>query len=275
MTRDFQQQRSDNPVRGEGLHERGREISCHLSDMEVRSKKPVVVVLSGAGISRESGLKTFRDSDGLWEGYNVMEVATPEAWVANPALVLEFYNKRRAQLRGVAPNAAHLALASLEGAFDVRIVTQNVDDLHERSGSSQVLHLHGQLQWVRAEDDPGEDPRGWVKVGSPEVPGPDVSLGDTDGRGVQWRPHVVWFGEAVPMMESAAETVAQAEILLVVGTSMQVYPAAGLLHYAPQGCRISMVNPDPESIRGFEDVVEEFIVAPASVGVVQWAGSLL
>jgi NAD-dependent deacetylase len=239
--------------------------------MQMRGDKPVIVVLSGAGISRESGLKTFRDADGLWEGYRVEEVATPEAWAADPELVLGFYNQRRRQLDEVMPNAAHRALAALEDAFDVRIVTQNVDDLHERAGSTQVLHLHGQLRVVRPEDDPGLAPDRWITVGEAALPGPDVVLGDRDDRGVQLRPHVVWFGEAVPMIERAAETVALADFLLVVGTSMQVYPAAGLVHHAPPGCRVAMVNPDPESVRGFENVVQDFIAAPASVGVAQWA----
>jgi len=242
--------------------------------MSDSNEKPVLVVLSGAGISRESGLKTFRDGDGLWEGYDVMQVATPEAWRADPELVLEFYNQRRRQLDEVEPNAAHRALAALEEVFDVRIVTQNVDDLHERAGSTQVLHLHGELRVVRPEDDPGLVSDEWITVGGPECPGPDVVLGDTDERGVQLRPHVVWFGEAVPMIEAAAETVAQADVLLVVGTSMQVYPAAGLIHYAPADCRVAMVNPDPESVRGFESVVHDFMAAPASEGVVQWADRL-
>lgn len=235
------------------------------------SGKRKLVVLSGAGISRESGIKTFRDGDGLWEDHDVMEVATPEAWARNPALVLRFYNARRRQLDEVAPNAAHFALAGLEDAFDVRIVTQNVDDLHERAGSTQVLHLHGQLRRVRPEDDPGMDDAGTVVVGSAGLPGPDVELGDADDRGVQWRPHVVWFGEAVPMLDPAAELVAAADALLVVGTSMQVYPAAGLVHYAPPGCPITMVNPDPGAIDGFESVVTDFIQAPASEGVKRWA----
>lgn len=238
------------------------------------SGKPVVVVLSGAGISRESGLKTFRDGDGLWENHRVEDVATPEAWARDPEMVLRFYDQRRRQLDEVEPNAAHLALAGLEEAFDVRIVTQNVDDLHERAGSTQVLHLHGELRKVRPEDDPGFDDAGTFVVGGPEVPGPSVGLGDHCPRGVQLRPHVVWFGEAVPMLERAAETVAQADALLVVGTSMQVYPAAGLVHYAPAGCTVSMVNPDPDSVRGFESVVSQFIAAPASEGVARWAAAL-
>lgn len=242
-----------------------------IGGMQDERVKPVLVVLSGAGISRESGLKTFRDSDGLWEGYNVMDVATPEAWASQPGLVLEFYNKRRAQLDTVEPNAAHRALVALEDEFDVRIVTQNVDDLHERAGSSQVLHLHGQLRWVRPADDPGLTADQWLRVGSAALPGPDVVLGDVDMRGIQLRPHVVWFGEAVPMMDQAQVTVSQADALLVVGTSMQVYPAAGLVHFAPADCPITMVNPDPDAIQGFESVVTEFIQAPASQGVSEWA----
>ena len=174
--------------------------------MTTAERKPVLVVLSGAGISRESGIKTFRDGDGLWEDYDVMEVATPQAWARDPDLVLRFYNARRRQLDGVVPNAAHRTLGTLESRFDVRIVTQNVDDLHERAGSTQVLHLHGELRKVRPEDDPGMDDRGTVTVGGEVVPGPDVVLGDGDARGVQWRPHVVWFGEAVPMLEPVSYT---------------------------------------------------------------------
>ena len=239
--------------------------------MTTAERKPVLVVLSGAGISRESGIKTFRDGDGLWEDHDVMEVATPQAWARDPDLVLRFYNARRRQLDGVVPNAAHRTLATLESRFDVRIVTQNVDDLHERAGSTQVLHLHGELRKVRPEDDPGMDDRGTVTVGGEVVPGPDVVLGDGDARGVQWRPHVVCFDEAVPMLEPAAETVAQADALLVVGTSMQVYPAAGLVHFAPSDCPVTMVNPDSDAIAGFESVVAEFIQAPASEGVAEWA----
>lgn len=237
--------------------------------MTYGERKPVLVVLSGAGISRESGIKTFRDGDGLWEDHDVMEVATPQAWARDPELVLRFYNARRRQLDDVVPNAAHVALAELESHFDVRIVTQNVDDLHERAGSTQVLHLHGELRKVRPEDDPGMDDVCILTVGR-DVPGPDVHLGDTDERGVQLRPHVVWFGEAVPMLEPAAKTVAQADALLVVGTSMQVYPAAGLVHFAPTGCPVTMVNPDPDAIAGFESVVTEFVQAPASAGVTEW-----
>ena len=246
----------------------------HLVAMDKEEKRPVLAVLSGAGISRESGIKTFRDGDGLWEDHDVMEVATPQAWARDPELVQRFYNARRRQLEQVAPNAAHFALAELEAHFDVRIVTQNVDDLHERAGSTQVLHLHGELRKVRPEDDSGIDDTRILTVGR-DFPGPDVNMGDADQRGVQLRPHVVWFGEAVPMLERAAETVAQADALLVVGTSMQVYPAAGLVHFAPAGCLVTMVNPDPDAIVGFESVVTEFIQAPASEGVAKWAAKRL
>ncbi len=242
--------------------------------MTTTARKPVVVVLSGAGISRESGLKTFRDGDGLWENHKVEDVATPEAWARDREMVLRFYDQRRLQLDGVQPNPAHRVLADLESDFDVRIVTQNVDDLHERAGSTQVLHLHGELRKVRPEDDPGLDDAGTFVVGGEVVPGPSVGLGDVCPRGVQLRPHVVWFGEAVPMMEAAMETVSFADALLVVGTSMQVYPAAGLVHCARSGCRIAMVNPDASSVIGFESVVDDFIQAPASEGVVEWARRL-
>ena len=232
---------------------------------------PVLVVLSGAGISRESGLQTFRDSDGLWEGFDVMEVATPEAWSANPSKVLGFYNKRRGQLDQVQPNPAHLALASLEDQFEVHIVTQNVDDLHERAGSRRVMHLHGQLRLVRPEDDSGVDDSHVMLVGGEGVPGPEVNLGDVDARGVQLRPHVVWFGEAVPMMNRATEIVAKADAVLVVGTSMQVYPAASLLDFAPLGVPIYMVNPDPQAADGHRAKLSGVYVLPASEGVLVWA----
>lgn len=242
--------------------------------MGTASHRRVVVVLSGAGISRESGLKTFRDGDGLWEQHRVEDVATPEAWARDPEMVLRFYDQRRLQLDEVGPNAAHRVLAGLEEEFDVRIVTQNVDDLHERAGSTHVLHLHGELRKVRPEDDPGLDESGTFIVGGPEVPGPSVAIGDTCPRGVQLRPHVVWFGEAVPMLDRAAEVVSQADELLVVGTSMQVYPAAGLIHFAPAGCHVAMVNPDEEAMAGYESVVSTFIQASASEGVARWAAGL-
>ena len=187
-----------------------------------------VVVLTGAGISAESGLQTFRGPDGLWEGHRVEDVATPEAWAANPGLVLEFYNQRRRGVRQAQPNAAHLALVDLEGAYDVRIVTQNVDDLHERAGSSNVLHLHGEVRKARSTRDSS-----LIR----DLDDSDIHLGDLCERGSQLRPHIVWFGEMVPAMDEAVELVAEADVLLVVGTSLQVYPAAGLVFEAPRRAR--------------------------------------
>jgi NAD-dependent deacetylase len=185
--------------------------------------KKRLVVLTGAGISAESGLKTFRDSDGLWEGYDINEVATATAWRRNPALVLEFYNMRRQNVREAQPNAAHMALAELENDFDVRIITQNIDDLHERGGSSHVLHLHGEIFKMRSEAN--ED----LVYPIYET----ISMGEKAEDGAQLRPHIVWFEEAVPMMEEAVRLTRQADIFLIVGTSLVVYPAAGLVNYAP------------------------------------------
>jgi NAD-dependent deacetylase len=185
--------------------------------------KKKLVVLTGAGISAESGLKTFRDSDGLWEGYDVMEVATPRAWKKDPALVLDFYNQRRANVLDAAPNAAHYGLAELEADFNVQIITQNIDDLHERGGSTNILHLHGEILKMRSEDDEDlvYDIRG------------DINIGDKAEDGAQLRPHIVWFEEPVPLIEDAAEMVRKADLFVIVGTSLVVYPAAGLLHYVP------------------------------------------
>ncbi len=185
--------------------------------------KKKLVVLTGAGISAESGLKTFRDSDGLWEGYSIEEVATPRAWKKDPKRVLEFYNYRRRNVLDVSPNAAHYGLAELENDFDVHIITQNIDDLHERAGSTKVLHLHGEIFKMRSERDPSLvfDIRS------------DINLGDTAPDGFQLRPHIVWFEEPVPMIEQAIPIVQIADIFVVVGTSLVVYPAAGLVHYAP------------------------------------------
>lgn len=186
-------------------------------------QKKKLVVLTGAGISAESGLKTFRDSDGLWEGYDVNDVATATAWRRNPALVQEFYNLRRQGVRKAMPNAAHYTLAELETDFDVRIITQNIDDLHERAGSTNVLHLHGEIVKMRSEKN--------EELVYP-VEG-DIKMGDVAEDGAQLRPHIVWFEEAVPMMEPAARLVLNADIFLIVGTSLVVYPAAGLVNYAP------------------------------------------
>ncbi len=185
--------------------------------------KKHIVVLSGAGISAESGLKTFRDSDGLWNGYDVYEVASPDGWHKNPKLVLDFYNARRKDVAAAIPNAAHIGLAELEQDFDVTIITQNIDDLHERAGSTKVLHLHGEIFKMRsvADENTVFEIRG------------DINLGDTAADGVQLRPHIVWFGEAVPMMEKAAALLHDCDYFVVVGTSLQVYPAASLLYYAP------------------------------------------
>ena len=193
-----------------------------------------LVVLSGAGISAESGLKTFRDSGGLWEGHDVMEVASPEGWHRNPALVLEFYNQRRKQALNAAPNAAHGIIAGLEKYFEVTVITQNVDNLHEKAGSSRVLHLHGELFKSRSTTDPDLQY---------EVKGWELNIGDLCEKGSQLRPDVVWFGEAVPLMEVAVEETLHAHAFIVVGTSLQVYPAAGLLEYAPRRAPKYVVDP--------------------------------
>ncbi|PWT72995.1 MAG: NAD-dependent protein deacylase [Bacteroidetes bacterium] len=187
------------------------------------NQKKKIVVLTGAGVSAESGLKTFRDSDGLWEGYDVTEVATPGAWKKNPGLVLDFYNMRRRNVLDAKPNAAHFGLAGLERDFDVVIVTQNIDDLHERAGSSRVLHLHGEIFKMRSE---------WNEELVYEIRG-DIELGHKAEDGAQLRPHIVWFEEPVPMIQNAIMEMADADIFVVVGTSLAVYPAAGLIHYAP------------------------------------------
>lgn len=186
--------------------------------------KKHIVVLTGAGISAESGLKTFRDSDGLWNGYNVYDVATPGAWKKNPQLVLDFYNARRKDVAAASPNAAHIGLAELEKDFDVTIVTQNIDDLHERGGSTNIIHLHGEIFKMRSERD---DELIYDIHG-------DINLGDEAEDGAQLRPHIVWFEEPVPMIEKAMLLMHDCDYFVVVGTSLQVYPAASLLHYAPR-----------------------------------------
>ncbi|MEC8831432.1 MAG: NAD-dependent deacylase [Bacteroidota bacterium] len=197
--------------------------------------KQKIVVLTGAGMSAESGLKTFRDENGLWEDHDVMQVASPQGFARNPELVLEFYNQRRRQLMDVVPNKGHLALAELEQGFDVSIVTQNVDNLHEQAGSSHVVHLHGELFKVRSTVNENHVLE-WKK---------DLVLGDTDDYGHQLRPHIVWFGEMVPMLETAAKITQMADIVIIIGTSMQVYPAASLIHYAPDQTPIYFVDPRP------------------------------
>ncbi len=194
-----------------------------------------IVILTGAGMSAESSINTFRDTGGLWEGHDVMEVASPEGFRKNPALVLEFYNQRRRQLKEVEPNQGHKNLVKLEEYYHVHIVTQNVDDLHERAGSSSITHLHGQLRQVRSTLNPNEI---WYWE-------EDISLGDTTKNGDQIRPHIVWFGEAVPMIEHAVELVEKADIIVIIGTSMQVYPAAGLINYAKAEIPIYFIDPNP------------------------------
>lgn len=190
-------------------------------------------------MSAESGVKTFRDHDGLWEGHDVMQVASPQGFKQNPELVLEFYNQRRQQLKTVNPNQAHKDLAALEQHYKVTIVTQNVDDLHERAGSTNVIHLHGELNKVRSTGNPN-DIKLWTE---------DINVGDTCENGYQLRPHIVWFGEDVPLIEKAIEICGTADILLIIGTSMQVYPAAGLMHYVKENVPIYYIDPKPAVVR--------------------------
>ncbi|MFA8300956.1 MAG: NAD-dependent deacetylase [Hyphomicrobiales bacterium] len=196
-----------------------------------------IVVLSGAGISAESGVKTFRDSGGLWENHRIEDVATFEAWQRNTELVNNFYNQRRKQLFEVNPNPAHFALAKLEDKYNVQVITQNVDDLHERGGSSNILHLHGELKKVRSTGDDSliYNLDGW-----------ELKLGDTCEKGYQLRPHIVWFGEEVPNIPIAAEICASADILIIIGTSLNVYPAAGLIHYVPANCKKYLIDPNTQ-----------------------------
>lgn len=200
--------------------------------------KKKLVILTGAGISAESGIKTFRDSGGLWEGHNVEDVATPQGWHKNPTLVLDFYNKRRQELKTVKPNEAHLILADLENDFDIQIITQNVDNLHERAGSKNVLHLHGELLKVRSTKN-----ENYILDWSE-----NLHLGDFDDKKNQLRPHIVWFGEDVPALEYAVELVQLADILIIIGTSLQVYPAASLMHFAPEDCLVYYIDPNPANV---------------------------
>lgn len=218
--------------------------------------KKKLVVLTGAGISAESGLKTFRDTDGLWEGYKIEEVATPRAWQQNPALVLEFYNMRRKDVLASMPNAAHTGLAGLEKDFDVHVITQNIDNLHERGGSSKVLHLHGEILKMRSE----KDERLIYDVQD------DIQLGDLAEDGAQLRPHIVWFEEPVPMIEPAIAIARNADVFVVVGTSLLVYPAAGLLHYVKPETPIYIIDkkiPYTGSLPGSVTAIEK----PATEGV--------
>jgi len=203
-----------------------------------------IVVFSGAGMSAESGLKTFRDNDGLWENHKVEDVATPQAWKANPKMVLDFYNLRRKQLFKAKPNAAHYLIAKLEEANDVMVITQNIDDLHERAGSSNVLHLHGELKKVKSEK---------FDHLIYEWPKPDLNIGDLCERGTQLRPHVVWFGEEVPMMDNALKIAETAEILIVIGTSLNVYPAANIAFAVSNNCDKYLIDPDPPQLTNTEN----------------------
>ncbi len=228
-----------------------------------------VVVLTGAGVSAESGLKTFRDSDGLWENFDVMEVASIDGWYRNQKLVLDFYNARRRQLKEVDPNEAHLAIADLEKYFDTVVITQNVDDLHERAGSRKIIHLHGELKKIRSTNNQNliYDCDG------------DLHLGDLCEQGHQLRPHIVWFGEMVPKLEEAILEISDADRVLIVGTSMQVYPAASLVAFAPPGAEIFYIDPQPQinielSVRNKLNVIRN----KASIGVpsliIQWVQAL-
>ncbi len=219
--------------------------------------KKKLVVLSGAGISAESGLKTFRDSDGLWEGYDVTEVATPRAWRKNPQLVLDFYNMRRRDVAAAQPNTAHIGLAELEKYFDVTIITQNIDDLHERGGSTNVLHLHGEIFKMRSEKD---------EMIVKEIRG-DIHLGDLAEDGFQYRPHIVWFEEPVPMIETAIEVVSTADIFVVVGTSLVVYPAAGLVNFIRRGIPVYVIDKKIPYVGHISNLT--LIEKPATEGVSQ------
>jgi len=223
-----------------------------------------IVVLTGAGMSAESGVKTFREAGGLWEGYDVLEVASPEGWRKNKALVLDFYNQRRAQLLKVKPNKGHLALTELESQFDVDIITQNIDDLHERAGSTKVLHLHGELKKVRSE----------LNEHLITETSESIFVGDLASDGQQLRPHIVWFGEEVPEMYKAIQITEKADIFIIIGTSMQVYPAANLINYAPSGIPVYFIDPNPSiSERSFPNL--KVISENAGTGVPKVVTELL
>jgi len=220
------------------------------------SKFKKIVVFTGAGISAESGISTFRESGGLWEKYDINDVATPEAWARNQNLVLEFYNQRRKQVLAAQPNPAHTALVELEKKFDVQIITQNIDDLHERAGSKKVLHLHGEIRKSRSTFNPElvYDIKGW-----------EIKAGEKCEKGSQLRPHIVWFGEMVPEMNLAAEISAEADIFLIIGTSLNVYPAAGLVHSTQNDCPVYLVDPNEVNNPGISNLV--FIKETAENGV--------
>ena len=227
-----------------------------------------LVVLTGAGMSAESGFSTFRGNGGLWGRYPVEQVATPEGWAADPALVTDFYNGLRRQLVGAHPNCGHELLAELERDFDVCVVTQNVDNLHERAGSTHVIHLHGELMKVCSSRDP-DDPRCWRTLTAER---PDVAPGERAADGSLLRPWIVWFGEAVPRLADAARAVERADVFAIIGTSLNVYPAAGLIHYAPAGCPVYLIDPADVQVPGGRPV--EVIRATASRGVAELARRL-
>lgn len=233
-------------------------------NVKAEVSKSKLAVLTGAGISAESGLKTFRDSDGLWEGYNVYDVATPEAWAKNPSMVQEFYNMRRKSVLEAEPNAAHIALAALEKHFDVHIITQNIDNLHERAGSTKVLHLHGEITKSQSTKNKNliYDIDGW-----------ELKMGETCESGSQLRPFIVWFGEAVPAIEEATEIVAQADIFVVVGTSLVVYPAAGLVNYVNRNVPVYIVDPGEPAFTHRNNLT--FIQEKATTGLQQLIAELL
>lgn len=220
-------------------------------------EKKKLVVLTGAGMSAESGISTFRDSDGLWEKYRVEDVATPEGFARNPGLVLSFYNQRRRELLATKPNAGHFGLAALEKDFDVRIITQNIDNLHERAGSTKVIHLHGELMKACPVNDMST---------TYELPpeNPDINIGDKDSHGRQLRPFVVWFGEPVPMIEPSIKEVESCDIFVIIGTSLNVYPAAGLLNYVRKGQPIYLI--DPKEVHTYRSDIEH-LQCGASEGV--------
>ncbi len=225
-----------------------------------------IVVLTGAGISAESGISTFRDADGLWEGHDVMAVASPQGWENDQELVLDFYNQRRRQLMSVSPNEAHFALVKLEKEFDVVVITQNVDNLHERAGSSRIIHLHGELNKVRSTLN-SRLIYEWTD---------DLNIGDFCEQGYQLRPHIVWFGEMVPMLEPAIQECETADIFIIIGTSMQVYPAAGLISYAKSGSNIYYIDPKPNishELRGRPGL--QIITEKATIGVIELVDKLL
>lgn len=223
--------------------------------------KKNLVILSGASMSAESGISTFRDAGGLWDKYPVMQVASAEGYVRDPELVINFYNERRKQLLDVEPNAGHIGLAELEKDFNVTVVTQNVDNLHERAGSTRIIHLHGELTKVCSSRDP-YNPR-YVKELKPEEY--EVKMGDKAGDGSQLRPFIVWFGEAVPEIETAVDYVEKADIFVIIGTSMNVYPAAGLLNYVPRTAEVYLIDPKPVDTHSMRQI--HIIQKGASEGV--------